>query len=156
VRALVLAVVILAAGVLVARGASAAPSAKRVSCNRELDLGQRHYRPARLPRGALEAGRRLSGRGRLQCEPALVCRASGGCVPSGGRVFSTDALRRVRGIRPFLAVIDARSGRVYVNRAIFTVVMSPKFLLRDLRRGGEPQLDPGHNATYLARLELTS
>jgi hypothetical protein len=146
-RAFVLAVVILASAVLVAMGTGAGSSAvaKPGSCSRDLDLGQRHYRYARLPRGSLRAGARLPGRGRLQCEPALVCRVSGGCIPSSGHVFSKDSLRQVRGIRPFLAVIDARSGRVYVNRAIFTVVMSPKFLLRDLRRGGEAQGDPDHN-----------
>lgn len=140
-RVFALAGVILVAGVLAASRASVASSgsAKRVSCNRELDVGQRHYRLARLPRGALKVGAKLPGRGRFQCEPALACRASRGCVPSSGRVFSHDALRRVRGIRPFLAVTDARSGRVYVNRAIFTAVLPPKFLLRDLRRGGGPQ-----------------
>ena len=140
-RAFTLAGVILVAGVLVASGASVASSgsAKRVSCNRELDLGQRHYRLARIPRGALRVGAKLPGRGRFQCEPALVCRASGSCAPSSGHVFSTDVLRRVRGIRPFLAVIDARSGRIYVNRAIFTAWLPPKFLLRDLQRGGRPQ-----------------
>jgi hypothetical protein len=70
-----------------------------------------------------------------------MCSTSGGCVPSSRHVFSKDSLRRVRGIRPFLAVIDARSGRVYVNRAIFTAMEPPKFLLRDLRRGGGPQPD---------------
>ena len=47
----------------------------------------------------------------------------------------------MRGIKPFLAVVDARSGRIYVNRAIFTAWLPPKFLLRDLRRGGGPQPD---------------
>jgi hypothetical protein len=144
-RTFALPVLILVAAA-VATGASAGSSvpAKHLSCSRELDFGQRHYRYARLPRRALTAGARLRARGRLQCEPALVCSVGGGCVPSSGRVFSRDALRRARGIRPLLAVIDARSGRVYVNRAIFTVAWPPKLLLRNLRRGGErePTHDP--------------
>jgi hypothetical protein len=125
----------------VARGGTQLMHAKSASCNLEVDLRSRRYRYARLPPNALVAGARLSGRARLQCEPELFCRASGGCALLPGKVVGRLVARRIRGIKPSLALIDADSKHIYVNRKIFPVFAGGKRLLRLLRKGGGPQPD---------------
>lgn len=111
------------------------------SCKTEVDIGVRHYRYARLPRNALPSGARLSRRADLQCEPELACRVSGGCALLPGHFIRAVAVRRLRGILPFFAVMDSASGHIYVNRKVFPVFSGGKRLLRLLRQRGGPQPD---------------
>ena len=109
------------------------------SCSREVDLGGRHYRYGRLPRGSIRAGAKLRNRASLQCEPRLVCRMNQSCFLSPGKVSHKIIVRRIRGVSVSLALIDAASRRVYFNRAIFLDVLDPKHLLQQLRRRGGPR-----------------
>jgi hypothetical protein len=109
------------------------------SCSREVYLGGRHYRYGRLPRGSVKAGAMLAKRGRLQCELQLVCRANDPCALATEKLVRTDVVRRIRGVSVSLALIDAHSGRIYFNRAIFSAALDPRHLLQQLRRRGGPR-----------------
>jgi hypothetical protein len=109
------------------------------SCSREVYLGSHHYRYGRLPRGSVKAGAMLAERGRLQCEPELVCRANDSCALATGKLVRSDVVRRIRGVSVSLALIDARSGGIYFNRAVFSAALDPRHLLEQLRRRGGPR-----------------
>jgi hypothetical protein len=61
------------------------------------------------------------------------------CSLKPGTLVQSIVARRLRGIETRLAVIDAGSGRVYVNRQIFPTSTGGKQLLKLLKAGGGPQ-----------------
>lgn len=119
------------------RGGGGAVVLSGVGCIREVKFAGQRYRPASLPMA--KRGKLLLVRARLQCQPELVCRVHGGCNVSAARPVTSDLqLRRVQGIKPFLAVVDAQSGQLYVNRGRFPVFKGGAQLWRLLREGGGP------------------
>lgn len=141
-------VVCAATGVAVTEATASVSQAHRVftraasvACQTEVQVGSRHYRYVHLRRDALKAGARLRTAAHLQCEPDLVCRSDGSCSLNPNTHVHRIPARRLRGIEPRLAVIDVKSGRVYVNRQVFPINPGGKRLLRLLRQGGGPQRD---------------
>lgn len=108
-------------------------------CQPQLQQGQWQYRHVRFRRGTVKSGAKLSTAARLQCEPDLVCSQDGTCALNPGKLVRRIAVRRLRGIEPRLAIINAKSDQVYVNRKIFPVSLEGKRLLKLLRHGGGPQ-----------------
>jgi hypothetical protein len=114
-------------------------------CHTEVQSRNRHYRYVKFQRGALKPGVRLQTRARLQCEPSLVCRADGMCFFQPGTLVRSIVARRVRGIETRLAVVDARSGKIYINRQIFPTSVRGKLLLKLLKAGGGTRPNPSQS-----------
>lgn len=115
-------------------------------CRIELTVGSVHYRPARLPRGSVQAGARLRSRGQLSCEQALVCNRASVCTVSRNASVGRISAHLIRGVRGSLALIDLRTRQVYVNRAVFDLNVGGKQLLHSLRERGRvplPRTPPG-------------
>lgn len=131
-----------ALGAVPGRSDKRATAVNKAPCTSYLAFDRRLYRLVRLRPGTVVLGARIAGRPALRCERDLRCRGDGTCRVAAGRVVRTLRVRRLRGVKAFLAVADARSGGVYVNRAVFPALIPAKQLIRMLKRGGVPVQDP--------------
>src|SRR5438132_11953946 len=71
-----------------ASGLAVLAGTKGGSCQLEVAVGGRHYRPVHLPRWSVVMGSRFPTSGFVQCEPELRCPSSGQCSVLPGRVAS--------------------------------------------------------------------